>query len=36
MLFNIEVNGKLLVIGIVSFFLLFFIYESWMMRSLPH
>ena len=29
-------NGKLLVIGIVSFFLLFFIYESWMMRGLPH
>ena len=29
-------NGKILVIGIVSFFLLFFVYESWLMRGLPH
>ena len=29
-------NGKLLVVGIVLFFLLFFVYESWMMRGLPH
>ena len=29
-------NGKLLVAGIVLFFLLFFVYESWMMRGLPH
>ena len=27
-------NGKVLVIGIGSFFLLFFIAESWLMRSL--
>ena len=29
-------NGKLLVAGISVFFLLFFVVESWMMRSLPH
>ena len=29
-------NGKLLVVGIVLFFLLFFVYESWMIRGLPH
>ena len=29
-------NGKLLVIGIVLFFLLFFVYESWIMRGLSH
>ena len=29
-------NGKLLVISIGSFFLLFFVVESWLMRSLPH
>ena len=29
-------KGKLLVIGIVLFFLLFFVDESWMMRGLPH
>jgi hypothetical protein len=29
-------SGKLLVAGIVIFFLLFFAYESWLMRSLPH
>ena len=29
-------NGKPLVVGIVLFFLLFFVYESWMMRGLPH
>jgi len=29
-------NGKLLVIGIGSFFLLFFVAESWLMRGLPH
>lgn len=29
-------SGKLLVVSIVIFFLLFFIYESWLMRSLPH
>ncbi len=29
-------NGKLLVIGIVLLFLFFFVYESWMMRGLPH
>ena len=29
-------NGKLLVVGIVTFFLLFFVYESWLMRGLPH
>ena len=29
-------NGKLLVVGIGSFFLLFFVAESWLMRGLPH
>ena len=29
-------NGKLLVVGIVTFFLLFFVYESWLMHGLPH
>ena len=29
-------NGKLLVVGITLFFLLFFVAESWMMRGLPH
>ena len=31
-----QMSGKLLVAGIVIFFLLFFAYESWLMRSLPH
>ena len=29
-------NGKLLVLGIVAFFLVFFVYESWLMRGLPY
>ena len=29
-------SGKLLVAGIVGFFLLFFVIESWLMRGLPH
>lgn len=29
-------NGRLLVVGIVIFFFLFFVYESWLMRGLPH
>jgi hypothetical protein len=29
-------NGKILVGGIVIFFILFFVYESWLMRGLPH
>ena len=29
-------NGKVLVIGIMIFFILFFVYESWLMRDLPH
>jgi len=29
-------NGKLLVISIGSFFLMFFVVESWLMRGLPH
>jgi hypothetical protein len=29
-------NGKLLVVGFGSFFLLFFVVESWLMRGLPH
>jgi len=29
-------NGKLLVISIGSFFLVFFVVESWLMRGLPH
>ena len=29
-------NGKILVIGIGLFFLLFFIVESWLIRGLPH
>ncbi|MED5384244.1 MAG: hypothetical protein VX481_06795 [Cyanobacteriota bacterium] len=33
---GLKMNGKILVVGIVSFFLLFFVYESWLMRGLPH
>ena len=29
-------NGKVLVIGIGLFFILFFVIESWLMRGLPH
>ncbi len=29
-------NGKFLVVGIVLFFLAFFVFESLMMRGLPH
>ena len=29
-------NGKILVIGISSFFLIFFVIESWLMRGLAH
>ena len=29
-------NGKVLVVGIAVFFLLFFLVESWLMRGLPH
>jgi hypothetical protein len=29
-------NGKVLVVGIAVFFLLFFVVESWLMRGLPH
>ena len=29
-------SGKLLVVGICVFFLLFFVVESWLMRGLPH
>jgi myosin-crossreactive antigen len=31
-----QMNGKILVGGIVIFFILFFVYESWLMRGLPH
>ncbi|AII43364.1 hypothetical protein KR100_08320 [Synechococcus sp. KORDI-100] len=33
---GLKMNGKILVVGIVAFFLLFFVYESWLMRGLPH
>jgi hypothetical protein len=29
-------NGKVLVMGIGLFFLLFFVIESWLMRGIPH
>lgn len=29
-------NGKILVMGISLFFLLFFVIESWLMRGIPH
>ena len=29
-------KGSFLVVGIVIFFLLFFVVESWLMRGLPH
>ena len=32
---NLKMNGKTLVIGIGSFFLLFFAVESWLMRAWP-
>ena len=31
-----KMNGKVLVIGIGLFFILFFVIESWLMRGLPH
>ena len=31
-----RMNGKILVIGIGSFFLIFFVIESWLMRGLAH
>jgi hypothetical protein len=31
-----RMNGKILVIGIGSFFLVFFVIESWLMRGLAH
>ena len=31
-----KMNGKILVIGIGLFFILFFVIESWLMRGLPH
>ena len=33
---KIPMNGKILVIGIGAFFIVFFAYESWLLRSLPH
>ena len=33
---NCGMNGKILVISIGSFFLLFFVIESWLMRVVPH
>ncbi|QNI42852.1 putative membrane protein [Synechococcus sp. A15-28] len=34
--FTEPMNGKLLVVGIVTFFIVFFVYESLLMRGLPH